>query len=116
MVLEPKVQFYDELILLLDFNSLYPSIIQEFNLCFTTVKRPREYEAKDEADLMSKVKEPPKNSGSQGILPRVVAKLIQNRKSVKSDLKKCKFILSFEIMKENWIFCLRSVTIANYLY
>ena len=47
-MLEPKADLYEDFILVLDFNSLYPSIIQEYNLCYTTVKRDKK-EEDDEA-------------------------------------------------------------------
>ena len=40
-VIEPKKGIYKNVVLLLDFNSLYPSIIREFDICFSTVPREK---------------------------------------------------------------------------
>lgn len=72
LVLEPKVGFYDTLILLMDFNSLYPSIIQEYNICFTTVS-----EGSEENMVLPDKSLPP------GILPTEIRKLVESRREVK---------------------------------
>ena len=39
-VLEPQLGFFEEVVVVLDFESLYPSIIEAFNLCYTTLVQP----------------------------------------------------------------------------
>ncbi|KAJ1447546.1 DNA polymerase family B-domain-containing protein [Pelagophyceae sp. CCMP2097] len=108
LVLEPKKGFYDTHVLLLDFNSLYPSIIQEYDVCFTTIsdwpkflkesgpssKKARmddadeEDEDADEADAVELPSPPTATGGApKGVLPRVLKTLIARRKEVKQLLK-----------------------------
>ncbi|KAL0343706.1 UNVERIFIED_CONTAM: DNA polymerase alpha catalytic subunit [Sesamum angustifolium] len=76
LVLEPKKGLYDKYILLLDFNSLYPSIIQEYNICFTTVERS----ADGSAPRLPSTKR-------TGVLPELLKNLVERRRMVKSWLK-----------------------------
>ena len=77
LVLEPKKGLYERYILLLDFNSLYPSIIQEYNICFTTVERP-------DAGGVPALPEP---SEERAPLPRVIGALVARRRRVKEMIK-----------------------------
>ena len=89
LVLEPKRGLYDNYVLLLDFNSLYPSIIQEFNICFTTIER--DYSTPEAADRMP---EPPPPETPQGILPRILANLVARRRQIKTMMKDSKLSAS----------------------
>merc|ERR1712112_445612 len=84
LVLEPKKGFYDKYILLLDFNSLYPSIIQEYNICFTTVDRTKKEKTSDGEMVLPPLPDP----GLQtGVLPAQIKKLVDSRRDVKKLLK-----------------------------
>ncbi|KAI9297376.1 hypothetical protein K502DRAFT_288019 [Neoconidiobolus thromboides FSU 785] len=78
LVLDPKRGLYDNLVLLLDFNSLYPSIIQEYNICFTTVDRD------PSTDDLPEV---PEKNMKTGLLPKLLSTLIERRVQVKKLLK-----------------------------
>ncbi|KAI9204886.1 DNA polymerase family B-domain-containing protein [Polychytrium aggregatum] len=80
LVLEPKKGLYDKFVLLLDFNSLYPSIIQEYNICFTTVQRTYS----SEIDQLPEVPDP---ELERGVLPELIANLVNRRRSVKQSMK-----------------------------
>ncbi|XP_061614708.1 DNA polymerase alpha catalytic subunit isoform X2 [Phyllopteryx taeniolatus] len=88
LVLDPKVGFYDKFVLLLDFNSLYPSIIQEFNICFTTVQREASRKQKiSQEDKPEEIPEIPDCDLEMGILPKEIRKLVERRKQVKQLMK-----------------------------
>ncbi|KAK4326034.1 hypothetical protein Pmani_003411 [Petrolisthes manimaculis] len=82
LVLDPKRGFYDKFILLMDFNSLYPSIIQEYNICFTTLKWEVN-ESDDESGLLRL----PDQELEPGVLPTEIRKLVESRRQVKAMMK-----------------------------
>ncbi|CBZ55839.1 putative DNA polymerase alpha catalytic subunit [Neospora caninum Liverpool] len=108
LVLEPRVGLYDTFVLLLDFNSLYPSIIQEYNVCFSTVKRPvrsRHGQTSaacgpdgEHADTLQERDEDTSRphaaeedvqgiASTPGLLPRILRQLVQRRRAVKASMK-----------------------------
>jgi DNA polymerase alpha subunit A len=81
LVLKPIRGLYDSIVLLLDFNSLYPSIIQQYNLCFTTI---RYWEALDIARLSeAQLNQPSLTGASLGPLPLLLESLVSKRRAVK---------------------------------
>ena len=65
-VLDPMVGFHEHCILLLDYNSLYPSIIRQYDICFATILTKEKHES---------------------VLPKIMQFLLEERKKVKVEIK-----------------------------
>ena len=92
-VIDPIRGFYDVPIATLDFTSLYPSIMQAHNLCYTTLLKADtvqklglvkdvDYEITPNHDMFVK------STRRKGLLPEILGDLLAARKRAKNDLKK----------------------------
>lgn len=77
-VFDPVAGLHQSCVLVMDFNSLYPSIIQEYNICLTTVNFERD---------QSESPEVPASNVHQGLLPKILQNLVERRREVKNLMK-----------------------------
>jgi DNA polymerase delta subunit 1 len=88
-VIEPERGYYDAPIATLDFSSLYPSIMQAHNLCYTTLLKssdlgklgPEQYIKSPTGSYFVK------KSVRKGLLPEILEGLLSARKKAKADMK-----------------------------
>ncbi|KAL7515214.1 hypothetical protein ACHAXN_012622 [Cyclotella atomus] len=88
-VLDPIKSYYEVPIATLDFASLYPSIMQAYNLCYSTMLSAKEAMSVD-ADKYKKSENGHifvKSEVKKGILPIILEELLSARKRAKKDMK-----------------------------
>ncbi|KAG9342853.1 hypothetical protein JZ751_015060 [Albula glossodonta] len=91
-VMEPEKGYYNIPITILDFSSLYPSIMMTHNLCYTTMLQtgsaeklglsPEDFIRTPTGDYFVK------SSVRKGLLPEILENLLSARKRAKAELKK----------------------------
>ncbi|KPV78544.1 uncharacterized protein RHOBADRAFT_50999 [Rhodotorula graminis WP1] len=91
-VLEPEQGYYDVPIATLDFASLYPSIMQAHNLCYTTLLDARIAQSLNLVEDEDYVRTPNgdlfvKASRRKGLLPTILEDLLAARKRARAELK-----------------------------
>lgn len=90
-VLPPHTGFYDRFVLCHDFASLYPSIIIQFNLCYSTyIPLPTDEDRMDPRVLKISIKKDKVHYFRQdrpGVLPTMLKSVLSERKKVKGEMK-----------------------------
>jgi len=87
IVLEPKKGLYRKIVLVLDFTSLYPSIIRTYNISPDTIisgndaKDKKFYEAPNGARFIDE-------SVYMGVMPSILDEMMRKRAEIKKELKK----------------------------
>jgi DNA polymerase delta subunit 1 len=88
-VLDPMKAYYQQPIATLDFASLYPSIMQAYNLCYSTLVNPADAVKLDPS--LYKISENGNifvhSTVKKGILPIILEELLSARKRAKKDMK-----------------------------
>merc|ERR1712238_44409 len=93
-VLDPIKAYYRDPIATLDFASLYPSIMQAYNLCYSTMvggtaanSNGEECPGPDECEKSANGHTFVKSKVKKGILPTILGELLAARKRAKKDMK-----------------------------
>lgn len=87
LVLEPQVGLHTNCIVYLDFHAMYPSIFIAYNICPTTLMLSKE---NIETTRTPNNIEFASAKTKQGIIPRIVKNLIEDRNRVKNQMKQAR--------------------------
>lgn len=113
LVLEPTAGLHTTPVIYLDFKSMYPSIFIAYNLCPSTlILKPTE--VTDIIETPNKVKLVGKKI-REGIMPRVIKELIQERDKVRAEAKRTKDEAKKKILEAKQI-ALKYMTNSFYGY
>lgn len=120
-LITPKTGFYTDPVITLDFNSLYPSIMIEHNLCYTTYwddeingRLPVDWKLDVDYIITPAGHKFVTPKHRQGLLPLILRQILSARSRVQAEMKKFKYgTLEYNMYNGNQI---ALKTLANSVY